>query len=137
VHDAFDTLSTFGSSNDRHGLSGHFTCALRLTFNPRRHVNHFVDSSYPRPPPRNLLEGGFTFVTLLPQYALCFPKDESMADVIRGSWSGYGRVGGFRSRLTKGKECAWTTSTQESSGDFNGGQSVTFCEGSLSSLITT
>jgi hypothetical protein len=49
-----------------HSFAGHCTCALILVLNPRiPYVNQFVYRLYPRsPPPRNLLEGDFIFLTL-------------------------------------------------------------------------
>jgi hypothetical protein len=80
AHDAFYTLSACEFSNGRHSFAGHFTCALRLIFDMRKHVNRFAHSLHPRHPPhRNLFEGDYTLVT--PSY----PTDGKLSDATRGS----------------------------------------------------
>jgi hypothetical protein len=70
------TLSTHGFSiaSSPHTVSGHHTCALH----PHIHANQIVHSLYPQPPPpRKLLEGDLTFVTLSFNNALFFSKTGS------------------------------------------------------------
>ncbi len=84
AHDAFYTLSTCGFSTGCHSFAGNCACAHIIALNLRIHVNRFVRSLYLRPPPPpNLIEGDFTFVTLSFNNAMRFLKGGPHSDATR------------------------------------------------------